>query len=81
MTMSSIRRVVRAFLEREASHKYGCLHAPLPKKLADTIHAWGRDNVADEELFLFPEGGGREKDIHVTVKYGFHSNDASEIQR
>jgi len=81
-TTSSIRRVVGAFLEREASHKYGCLYAPLPKKLADTIHAWGRDNVVDDVLFFFPEGdGGREKDIHVTVKYGFHSNDATALQR
>jgi len=80
--MSRIHRVIKAFINKEAVHKFGCLYAPLPRALADNIYAWGRDNISDGDLFFPREGdGGREQNLHVTVKYGIHINDPMEIQQ
>ena len=81
ITMPDPIRVASSFLEREA-HSLSCLYCNLPRNLADAIYEWGRENITDDELWYFPEGdGGREETIHVTVKYGLHTNDFTDVQR
>lgn len=57
-------------------HKYGCLMAVLPQPLADSIRAWTLRNTPD--VHLGP--GGRETEIHITVKYGFKDSSPDAMQ-
>jgi len=68
-------RIVQAFLNREA-HDFSSVQCNFPSELAQEIIAWGKANIADEDL----AGDGREDNIHVTVKYGLHGHDPFELR-
>jgi len=69
-------KIIRAFRYKEA-RDYSCLTCPLPTKIAEKIASWGKENIKEEDLI----GDGLESQIHVTVKYGIHTHDITDIKQ
>jgi 2'-5' RNA ligase len=72
-----IRKALRAKLLKEGAHKqnkYGCLMVFLDVKKSD----WDNmQNLIDEDDLYEPKGEtgfGKEKEPHVTILYGFHTD-------
>ena len=55
---------------------FSCLLCPLPWDVAEEVRAWGKKNIATEDLI----NDGLEPNIHVTLKYGLHDNDPFELR-
>jgi 2'-5' RNA ligase len=64
----------------DADYDYSCIKVPLPKDLSEKIITWGKENIADEDLFEEKDAQGREDDIHITLFYGIKSNDPTETK-
>ena len=60
------------------AYSYGCVMAELPKELADKVMAFSA-LIPDEDVFGDDEKG-REDQIHVTVKYGLHTDDPKKVE-
>lgn len=56
-------------------HKFSTTHVVVPDELAERVRAFGM-SIPDDEL----AADGREDDIHVTVKYGLHTDDPDEVR-
>jgi 2'-5' RNA ligase superfamily len=75
------RQIIEALLLE--GYKYAVTMILLPERLSDFIIDWGQINIPDENLYRL-EGDdslGREREPHVTVKYGFTTNDVPDILR
>jgi 2'-5' RNA ligase len=64
---------------RAKTAPYGCLMAMLPKEYAQSLVAFGRQIIKDQDLYVMDGEFGREKEPHVTIKYGFKP-DLNEMQ-
>lgn len=64
-------------LETDGPHKFSCVMAQLPS-IKNEIVKWSKKNIP--ETALCEEEGGREDDTHVTVLYGLHTNNPSDIK-
>ena len=53
----------------------------MPKSLAQSISSWGREHIADSDVYTEESQYGRENDIHVTVKYGLHTSDTKKVKK
>jgi 2'-5' RNA ligase len=73
--MISLSRIIKAFWQKEA-FDYSSIQCNMPLDLAEEIISWGKENIPDEDL----TGDGREKDIHITIKYGLHDHDPFEVR-
>lgn len=62
----------------QEGYKLSSTQIQLPPVLADMILDFGRSIPAFD---LCNEEGGVEEDIHVTVKYGLHTNDAADVRK
>ena len=63
--------LVDSLLEAQSSYSYSSTQIDLPEAVERRVQAWGRENVAEEDLFVDEKGElGRELQAHVTVKYG-----------
>lgn len=69
-----IKRVVRAFLK--AAHDFSSVQMNFPDDIAEEIRNWCRQRIPGKML----ADDGRENEIHVTVKYGLHITDFTEIR-
>lgn len=65
-----------SFCKDLGTHKYGCLFASIPHPLAKQIQDWVIEEIPDFHLAK----GGRELDVHITVKYGFRNSDEETVQ-
>lgn len=65
--------------ERTASSPLGCLMAKVAKSYADKILSFGKKIIRDDILFIQNNEFGREKEPHVTIKYGFDP-DLTELE-
>jgi 2'-5' RNA ligase len=63
-------------MDISAQRSFSSLQCDLPREIADQIYHWGVDNIPSDEL---DPTEGREKNIHVTVKFGIHTTDPSEV--
>lgn len=61
------------------AYKYGCVMVNLPEGHAGFVIQWGQANIPDDLIWNENEDGGREKDIHVTAKYGFVGNPIEQL--
>src|SRR5690606_34947991 len=52
-----------------------------PENIASKIRSWGLKNISDEDLYEDESGFGRESEIHVTVKYGLHTDSLKEVEK
>ena len=57
-------------------HEYSSTQLQLPPAVADKVIALG-ESIPDEDL----AEDGREDDVHITVKYGLHTNDPGKVRR
>lgn len=64
------------FKKLGGDYKYGCLMAKIPEPLASEIMAWSAKYINEDHL----GPGGREDEIHVTVKYGFKDSSPTTIE-
>ena len=60
------------------SYKFSSTQVQLPANLAEQVLLFGKSLPAFD---LCEEEGGLEDDIHITVKYGLHTNDADEVRK
>ncbi len=67
-------KIVQAFLDRFA-YDFSSVQAQIPDSEAIKILTFG--SMIPED---FLAGNGREDDIHVTVKYGIHTNDFTALR-
>lgn len=70
-----LRKVIARFREKTA-HDFSCLMCDLPRDIAFEIISWGERTIPEDDL----APNGREHQIHVTVKYGIHISDFTEIR-
>ena len=58
--------------ERVKTYDFSSTYIDLPHELSQSLIHWGREEIANEELFEDPEDPsfGREKNPHITVLYG-----------
>lgn len=73
--MTQALRVVTAFLKY--SYDYSSVQAEFPEDIAEEIRNWGYENIPKSAL----TGDGFEEDKHVTIKYGLHIIDFTEIRK
>lgn len=57
-------------------HKLSSAQVQLPKALAAKLLAFGK-TIPDDDL----AADGREEDVHVTVKYGLHTQDVADVRK
>ena len=62
----------RKFIETNL-HEYSSLQINLPRSIATGIIHWGQDYIDNDSIYKNDNNFGREKEIHVTVLYGIHS--------
>lgn len=68
--------------QKGADYDYSSTHVCLPKHVASQIIDWGKKNIPDHHIYSDETGRyGREKDSHVTVKYGLLTNDAEAVKK
>jgi len=67
-------RVVEAYLKE--AYDFSSVQAEFPEKIAQELRDWGYKHIPEEAL----SGDGFEDDKHVTIKYGIHINDFTEIR-
>lgn len=65
------------FLLEKTEHEFSSTQVNLPAAVAKRVRAWGKEFVPDSALF---PGEGREDEVHVTVLFGLHGNDVSEVR-
>ena len=59
---------------------YSCVQVNVPIELASQIMKWGRQNIADRDVYSEGKEKGRENEMHVTVKYGLHTASDKELR-
>lgn len=61
---------------------FSSLQANLPENIAEQIINWGDEHIKENDIFLDIENDhyGREDEIHVTVLYGIHSAQPTQIE-
>lgn len=66
---------------RKNKYDYSSLLIELPEDITDNVISWGFDNIPNDSLFLDPNDPefGREEDIHITLIYGLHTENARHI--
>lgn len=62
-----------------AKHSYSWIGAELPKKIANKIQKWGKENIPNDILYRAKEFG-RELETHITVKYGLTTDNYGIIK-
>jgi len=67
-------RIVEAFLKN--AYDYSSVQAELPEDITQEIRKWGYENIPRHIL----SGKGFEEDKHVTIKYGIHIIDFTEVR-
>ncbi len=60
---------------KAAEHSFSSTQVNLPEELAQAIYAFGQTIPAD-----ILAADGREDDIHITLKYGIHTTDPTDVR-
>lgn len=72
--MIRISRVVETYLKY--AHDYSSVQAEFPDDIAEELRNWGYENIPKSAL----TADGFEEDKHVTIKYGLHIIDFTEVR-
>ena len=67
--------------KKGVTYDFSSVQFDLPKTLADRVKSWGKENIAEKDVFKESGEKGRENEIHVTVKYGLHTTDVEEVKK
>lgn len=69
------------YLLRESKKRdYSCLMIPVPVALSKKLMKWSNSNIPDPYFSYEGDDEPRCKDFHITVIFGLHTNDMSEIE-
>jgi hypothetical protein len=70
---------VRLLLLRKnrGPHRFSCVLADLPPDAAREVIVWGEETIPEPDLYHDPDDPsfGREREPHITVKYGLHDSE------
>lgn len=69
-----VKKIIRAFLK--SAYDFSSVQMDFPDKIAEEIRNWCRCKIPGDML----ADDGREDHIHVTVKYGIHITDFTELR-
>jgi len=63
-------------------YQYSSVQVSLPQPAADKIFEWGEEHIEDDKIFCDPYDPiyGREDEIHITVLYGLHTEQAELVR-
>ena len=63
--------------------EFSSVQVELPKNIADRIFQWGKKNIDNEDVVPNPYNGssGREKEGHLTVKFGLHTSKVEDVEK
>ena len=53
----------------------------IPKNIAAELKAWTKENVDVDDIYVSEETPGLEDEIHVTVKFGLHTEDPEVVRK
>ena len=67
-------RIVEAYLK--SAYDFSSVQAEFPDDIAQELRDWGHENIPEGAL----AGDGFEEDKHVTIKYGLHIIDFTEVR-
>lgn len=67
--------------KNNVSYDFGFVGVNLPKKNAEEVIDWGKENISDKNLYTEDDSMGRENEIHITVKYGLHTIVKEKVQK
>ena len=67
-------RIVEAFLKE--AYDYSSVQVEFPDKITEELRNWGYENIPESAL----AADGYEEDKHVTIKYGLHIIDFTEVR-
>jgi len=59
----------------QVKYDFSSTQVNLPTRISNRIIAWGKEQIADEDVYEVGEKFGREDEIHVTVLYGLHDEE------
>ncbi len=62
------------------TYSFSSVQFNMPATLATKIIKWGKEHISDSDLYVDGNEYGREDEIHVTVKYGLHTNDIRKVK-
>lgn len=74
-------RVISSRMLEAEKHSYGCLMGIFPKKIASQIKEYAASHIDDNFIYKTDEVKGLEDQIHVTVKYGFHTKSGDAVKK
>jgi len=69
-----VKKVIKAFLK--SAYDFSSVQMEFPDGIAEEIRTWCKSKISGEML----ADDGREDRIHVTVKYGIHITDFTELR-
>lgn len=64
----------------KVKYSYSAVMIGFPETLANRIKSWCNKNVPTKDVSTEGDAKGRENQIHCTVKFGLHTDDAEEIE-
>lgn len=64
----------------KVKYSHSAVMIGFPDALAKRIKAWCKNNVPSKDVSTEGDAKGRETQIHCTVKFGLHTNNAEEIE-
>lgn len=73
----SQRQLPTIFSKKES---LSCIVISLPENVKSKVKKWAKEHIDKEDLFYISKGRGLEPHVHITVKYGLYTNDASEVK-
>jgi len=65
---------------RNVKYSYSSVQINLPDDLSKKIVTWGKDHIANKEIYQDPQNPtfGRENEMHVTLLYGLHGDNSTQ---
>ncbi len=63
--------------------KFSNTQISVPEDIVSQIQKWGKEKIAESKVYTDPKDSsfGRETDSHITVKFGLHTNNLSDVQK
>lgn len=66
----------------EDTHEFSSVQINVPFELKKHILLWNKENIQNKDLYHSDHGGhGRETTPHITILYGIHSQNDTEIKK
>lgn len=64
-------------------NKFSSTQIAVPGSIASKIQSWGKENIPESKVYIDPDDSsfGREDDVHITVKFGLHTNNPKDVEK